>query len=148
MAWWGWITVGALLLIAELTIVDLEFYLVFLAFSALTVGLLVIAGLPLPIWLQWIAFAAIALLSLVVFRKRVYARLRPPGGDPIRDDVDGERAVAQEAIVPGASGAVLLRGARWTGRNQGPVAIPAGATCLVERRQGLVLDVRLEKQGV
>jgi hypothetical protein len=39
----------------------------------------------------------------------------------------------------------MLRGSRWTGRNQGPSAIPAGATCRVERRQGLILDVRIER---
>jgi len=100
----------------------------------------------MAVW-GWITFAALALVALFVFRKHVQAWLRPPGGDPIQDDVDGETAVAQVAIVPGASGAVVLRGARWTGRNQGHVVIPAGATCVVERRQGLVLDVRIEKKA-
>ena len=48
MPWWGWITVGALLLVAEITIVDLEFYLVFLGVSALAVGLSLVAGFAMP----------------------------------------------------------------------------------------------------
>lgn len=145
MPWWGWITVGALLLVAEITIVDLEFYLVFLGISALAVGLALVAGVGMPIWVQWLAFAALAIVSLVIFRQRVYSKLRPGAEGSISDGVDGEVATAMDAIPPGASGGVMLRGSRWTGRNQGPVPIPAGASCRVERRQGLILDVRLDK---
>ncbi len=147
MPWWGWITVGTLLLVAEITIVDLEFYLVFLGVSALAVGLALVAGLALPFWLQWLVFAALAIVSLVVFRQRIYAHLRPGAEGTIQDGVDGELAIAVASIPPGASGGVMLRGTRWTGRNQGNVVIPAGASCRVERRQGLILDVRLEKSG-
>ncbi len=147
MPWWGWITVGTLLLVAEITIVDLEFYLVFLGVSALAVGLALVAGLALPFWLQWLAFAALAIVSLVVFRQRIYAHLRPGAEGTIQDGVDGELAIAVASIPPGASGGVMLHGTRWTGRNQGNVVIPAGASCRVERRQGLILDVRLEKSG-
>ena len=144
MPWWGWITVGALLLVAEITIVDLEFYLVFLGISALAVGLALAAGIGMPFWLQWLVFAGLAIVSLVVFRQRVYAKLRPAAEGSIGEGVEGELATAIDAIPPGVSGAVMLRGARWTGRNQGHRAIPAGASCRVERRQGLVLDVRIE----
>ena len=147
MPWWGWITVGTLLLVAEMTIIDVEFYLVFLGVSALAVGLALVSGLALPIWLQWLAFAALAVISLVVFRQRIYTRFRPPAEGSIQDGVDGELATAVASIPPGASGGVLLRGSRWTGRNQGNVLIPAGSTCRVERRQGLVLDIRLEKNS-
>ena len=112
MPWWGWITVGALLLVAEITIVDLEFYLVFLGVSALFVGLAQMGGLGLPFWAQWLAFAGLAIVSLVVFRQRVYAKLRPGDGGAIREGVDGEVATAIEAIPPGVSGGVLLRGSR------------------------------------
>lgn len=145
MPWWGWITVGALLLVAEITIVDLEFYLVFLGVSALAVGLSLVAGFAMPYWIQWLAFAGLAIVSLVVFRQRVYSKLRPAADGLIGEGIEGELATAIDAIPPGVSGGVMLRGSRWTGRNQGPSAIPAGATCRIERRQGLVLDVRIER---
>ena len=56
MPWWGWITIGAMLLLAEMTVVDLEFYLLFLGFSALLTGAVVISGVALPFWAQWLLF--------------------------------------------------------------------------------------------
>jgi membrane protein implicated in regulation of membrane protease activity len=99
----------------------------------------------MPYWIQWLAFAGLAIVSLVVFRQRVYSKLRPAADGLIGEGIEGELATAIDAIPPGVSGGVMLRGSRWTGRNQGPSAIPAGATCRVERRQGLILDVRIER---
>lgn len=144
MPWWGWVTIGAMLLIAEMTIVDLEFYLVFLGISALLVGMLDLATIELPFWMQWVVFAVLAVVSLVVFRHRVYAKLRPPPEGAVQIGVVGDRATAIDAIAPGSTGSVTLRGSNWTGINRGSTVIPAGATCRVERSEGLVLDVRLE----
>jgi len=47
MPWWAGVTIGAMLLVAEMTIVDLEFYRVFLGASALMVGLMGLSGLDL-----------------------------------------------------------------------------------------------------
>ena len=77
MQWWAWIMVGAILLGAELTFVNAQFYLVFVGAAALLVGLLSLAGLNLAIWLQWLVFILLALGSLIIFRRRVYERLRP-----------------------------------------------------------------------
>ena len=52
MPWWGWVTIGTLLLVAEMTFVDLDFYLVFLGISALLVGLASIAGFGMPFWVE------------------------------------------------------------------------------------------------
>jgi len=147
MPWWGWITVGVLLLAAEMTVVDLEFYLVFLGASAFVVGLLGLAGVSMPFWLQWIVFAVLAIGSLVVFRQRIYEKLRPPPDAVIREGVEGALATSTDAIAPGKTGSVMLRGAGWTGRNVGSLPIPAGATCRVDRADGLVLELRLDSEG-
>jgi len=144
MPWWGWVTIGAMLLIAEVTVVDLEFYLIFLGISALLVGALGLAGVAMPIWMQWVVFAILAIASLVIFRQRVYAKLRPPPEGEVQIGVSGDRAIAVDSIEPGATGSVTLRGTNWTGLNRGSVTIPAGARCRVERSEGLVLDLRLE----
>ena len=39
MTWWGWIIAGAILLGAELTFVNAQFYLVFIGSAAILVGL-------------------------------------------------------------------------------------------------------------
>ena len=147
MPWWGWITIGALLLAAEMTVVDLEFYLVFLGASAFIVGLLGMAGVPMPIWLQWIVFAVLAVASLVYFRQRIYKKLRPPPDAEIREGVEGDLAIASAPIGPGETGSITLRGTNWTGRNIGSLPIPVGASCRVERSDGLVLELRLASEG-
>jgi len=151
MPWWGWVTIGALLLAAELTFVDLEFYLVFLGASAFIVGMLGFAGVPLPFWLQWIVFAILSIGSLILFRQRFYSKLHPPADAEIREGVDGAYATISEVIAPGGQGPAMLHGATWTARNVGSVLIPAGSSCRVERTDGLVLEIRLEpsleKQG-
>ena len=52
MQWWAWIAIGAILLGSELTLVNAQFYLVFLGISALIVGVLQLAGLVTADWLQ------------------------------------------------------------------------------------------------
>jgi membrane protein implicated in regulation of membrane protease activity len=145
MAWWAWVSIGALLLVAELTIVDLDFYLIFLGVSALAVGGLELAGLHAPYWVQWLLFAFLAVSSLMLFRSRVYASLRPPPEGAVPEGVAGQRAIASAAIAPGAMGTVTLRGARWQARNVGDFEIASGAACIVEASEGLVLKVRPER---
>ena len=79
MPWWGWMIVGALLLGSELLIVDAGFYLVFIGIAAAITGLVELAGLGLEPWVQWILFSVIALIFMVMFRKKLYAKLRGSG---------------------------------------------------------------------
>jgi inner membrane protein len=144
MPWWGWITIGALLLIAEMSVVDLEFYLVFLGISALLVGGLGLAGISMAFWMQWLAFGGLAIGSLVIFRQRVYKKFRPPPEGEIQHGVEGDRATAIGEITPGATGTVKLRGTNWSGINRGTETIPAGGGCRVGRSDGLVLDLHFE----
>jgi membrane protein implicated in regulation of membrane protease activity len=143
MPWWGWVLVGTLLLAGELFVVEADFYLVFLGFSAVVVGGLALLGLGGPVWSQWLIFAVVALASTIFFRRRVYQRLRPPGG-AVSDSVLGEWVVARDAIAPGALGQAELRGAVWSTRNTGGAVIPPGGRARVVRVEGLVLDVRSE----
>jgi len=62
MPWWAWIVLGIGLLAVELFFVDAQFYLVFIGLSAAAVGLLGLAGVHLPEWSQWLAFAVLALV--------------------------------------------------------------------------------------
>jgi membrane protein implicated in regulation of membrane protease activity len=143
MPWWAWITIGAMLLIAEMTIVDLEFYLVLLGASALMVGLIGLSGIELAYWLQWVVFGVLSLASLVLFRRRVDPWLHPAPDQEIQQGVVGDEAIAVEPIAPGATGTVRLRGTTWTARNLDLDPIPAGASCRVEGSEGLELKIRL-----
>ena len=142
MPWWGWIAVGAILLVAEMTFVDLEFYLVLLGASALIVGLLELSGIGLVAWQQWVVFAGLSIGSLVFFRRRVYSLLRAPSEREIAEGVEGELATTVDEIAPGARGTVTMRGTTWTARNLGTAPIAAGARCRVSRAHGLELEIR------
>jgi hypothetical protein len=142
MIWWQWMVLGTLFLGAEIAI-DAEFYLVFLGISALTVGLLGTTSIELPIWGQWLAFSGIAVASLIIFRARVYNKIR--GEVPDRSEgVDGELAVVSEEILPGQMGSAKLRGAIWQARNVGNEPLAAGSRAIVQKTNGLVIDLRVE----
>jgi membrane protein implicated in regulation of membrane protease activity len=145
MAWWGWIAAGALLLAAEMGFVDAQFYLVFLGLSALLVGLLALAGLDGPTWLQWLLFAGFAAASFAFFRKRIYARLQR-GSVGLPEGVEGETAIASEPIDAGGQGRGELRGSQWTLVNAGATPLAAGGRARVLRAEGLVLHVRSENR--
>jgi membrane protein implicated in regulation of membrane protease activity len=140
MPWWGWIVVGASLLVSEI-IVDAQFYLIFLGVSAVVVGLGLLAGIPAPAWLQWLTFAGLSAFTFVTFRSKLYGVLRgsPPG---IEAGLLGEEGVALDSIEPGTVGRAELRGTVWRARNTGAEAIPSGARVRVEASSGVVINVR------
>jgi membrane protein implicated in regulation of membrane protease activity len=141
MQWWAWIMVGAILLGAELTFVNAQFYLVFVGAAALLVGLLSLAGLNLAVWLQWLVFIVLALGSLLIFRRRVYERLRPklPG---MKGAPAGDTVLLPEALPPGETCRLEYRGSSWSAINAGESVIAAGARARIERIDGLTLVVR------
>jgi membrane protein implicated in regulation of membrane protease activity len=144
MPWWGWIIVGAALLGAE-TVVPADFYLVFLGLSAFAVGLLGLAGLDAPAWVQWSIFAVFSVGSLVVFRSRVRERFGVSGSDPrVEDTLVGEVGVVRGPLPSGAVGRVELRGSLWSARNGDDEALEPGTRVRVERVDGLLLHVRRE----
>jgi membrane protein implicated in regulation of membrane protease activity len=141
MQWWAWIAVGAILLGAELTIVNAQFYLVFIGSAALIVGLLSVAGIAGAPWLQWVAFAALAAVSMVGFRRRVYGRLRRNLPDVTRAPA-GEHFTLAVALAPGETGRIDFRGTSWTVLNAGSASIPAGGRARIERVDGLTLVLK------
>ena len=138
MPWWGWVIVAAMLLGSELLFVDAEFYLVFLGVSALVVGLVDLAGFGGEIWEEWAGFAALALITMVGFRRRIYGQLRGGAAD-VPEGVVGERVLLSQAIEPGGEARAELRGTTWTVVNTGDRPLEAGSRARVERAEGLIL---------
>ena len=143
MPWWGWITVGALLLGSELTFVNAQFYLVFIGGSALLVGLGGLAGVAMPDWSQWLLFAALACASLAAFRGRAYARLRRNLPE-FHVGPEGEMVVLPQTLPPGESCRLEHRGSSWSVVNGGGSTLAAGTRARIERVDGLTLVVRQE----
>ena len=142
MPWWGWILVGAILLGSELFVAT-EFYLIFLGVAAVAVGLFGLLAFEPAVWQQWLGFAALSLVFLVGFRRRVSA-LFDPGAAQVRDRVVGEIGTASDAIAPGGMGQAELRGSVWTAHNVGSEALAPGDRFRAIGIEGLTLEVTRE----
>ena len=140
MTWWAWIILGAVLFGAEIFAVDAQFYLVFLGVSAALVGFLGVAGIAMPEWVQWLVFAAIALLSMFTFRRSLYQKIRGdvPG---FKAGVTGEYLVVPADLEAGSQTRASFRGSDWTVVNDGVAQIAAGSRVRIVRNDGLTLYV-------
>ena len=139
MSWWGWLVIGAILLISEM-IVSTDFYLVFFAAAAVILGLLGLSGVSIPDSAQWLLFASLSIGTLVLFRAGLRRKIKTREHDV--DKLEDEIAVATEPIAAGATGQAELRGSTWSARNTGEMNIHVGDRCRVERVDGLVLSIR------
>jgi membrane protein implicated in regulation of membrane protease activity len=140
MSWWGWIIVGALLFGAELFGIDAAFYLIFVGISALVVGIVEFLGFDLPIWGELLLFAGLSLTSMVLFRERIYKKLRAgavgvditPKGDTIQLAAD---------LAPGDSDRVEYRGTTWKVTNSGGAMLSSGSRVEIRAVDGATLIV-------
>jgi membrane protein implicated in regulation of membrane protease activity len=140
MPWWGWLALGAALLGAE-TAIATDFWLATVGAAAMVVGLLLTVIEVPVVWIQWIVFAAFAVVFNALFRRQLHERLvgRPPGLEP---ELVGESGVVLAEIAPGAQGSVELRGSTWQARNVGSETLAARAPVRVTAVRGIVLEVR------
>jgi len=136
--WWAWIAVGAILLGAEMTLVNAQFYFVFVGASAFVVGALVLAGIVRAEWLQWLVFLVLALSTMLTFRRRIYERMRR-SLPQLKGGPAGETIVVPAALAPGEACRLEYRGSSWSAVNGGRAAIAAGAPARIARVDGLTL---------
>jgi inner membrane protein len=144
LLWWHWLAIGLVLGALELVSPG-GFYILFFGVGAFATGLLALAGLGGPGWLQWLLFTAISIASLVLFRNPLMRRFQ--GSTAASDAVDtlvGEVAFALDDIAPGAYGRAELRGTAWSARNDDSRQVVRGERCIVNRVDGLTLFVRAE----
>ena len=140
MAWWAWMVIGMLLLVAELFIVEADFFLVFLGVAAFTTGLVVLFGPELAPWIQWIVFAMLGIVGMLFFRKRLYRVLRREVPD-MRDDMLGQELFLPAELPAGRTLRVEHGGSQWTARNVDATDLPSGARVRVVGMDGIVLKV-------
>ncbi|MDP1947758.1 MAG: NfeD family protein [Nitrospirota bacterium] len=144
MIWWYWMFLGLVLLGVEM-ITPGGFYILFFGLAALIVGSLTGLGFAQAEWLQWLLFSGLAILSLLVFRGPLLARInRQDKNLPAVDSLAGESAIPIEDLLPGATGKAELRGTSWTAHNAGTVSLTKGQRCTVERVEGLTIWISAE----
>jgi len=143
MQWWAWIAVGAVLLGAELALVDAQFYLVVLGAAALVVGFATVGIAGLPVWLQWVAFSVLAVVAMLTVRGRIYGAMRPKLPTMQSGPAGGTLTLPQD-LAPGDTCRVEFHGSSWSAVNGGHTLIVAGARAHIQRVDGLTLVVRSE----
>lgn len=140
-AWWLWVLLGLALLAGEL-LTPGGFYILFFGVGAIVVGVLKLLGIPMGLAAEGLAFVAISVLALMLFRRPLMEKFRPLAPEIPVDELTSEIAVALEAIAPNALGKVELRGTAWNAQNLGDRPIEKSARCRVERVDGLKLEIR------
>ena len=139
MIWWYWILLGLVLLGVEM-VTSGSFYILFFGLAALAVGTMAGTELVQADWVQWLLFSGLAILSLLVFRGPLLARIKTHDKDmPNVDSMVGEHATPLEDLVPSGIGKAELRGTTWTAHNAGPALLKKGQPCKVERVEGLTI---------
>ena len=142
MPWWGWFVLGAVLLGAEMFVLDAQFYLVFLGVSAALVGFFGLFGVNLPEWAEWLAFATFSIVTMVAFRQRIYQLVRNRTG-VVEERLNlGDRVTVPVRLEPGQTCRVEYRGSSWTARNTDQAIIEAGREAVITDVDGLTLHVR------
>jgi len=142
MPWWGWLVIGIGLLGVEMFVIDAQFYLVFLGASAAIVGLIGLTGVQLPEWSQWLIFAALSLVAMVAFRRRIYDLVRNRSGHVEQRLTLGDRVVVPALLEAGQSCRVDYRGSSWTARNVDIQPIEAGHEAIITHIDGLTLHIK------
>ncbi len=144
MLWWQWAVAGLALIAMEM-LTPGGFFLMFFGFGALVVGALVGLDVIDTLWVQWLAFSIVSIVSLVLFRNPLLRWVKQHSGEPRAvDTLVGETVMASEDLAPGAIGRAELRGTTWQARNAGDRVIAAGTRCLVVQVDELVISIKPE----
>ncbi len=127
------------LLILCCVIEALTVQLVSLWFAAGSLGALLAAWFGLPILWQWMIFALLSLLLLLLLRPMVAHLLHPGANRTNADRIVGMAAIVTETIDnQSGTGQIRLLSQTWTARTiQEGVIVPEGSTVYVESIQGV-----------
>ena len=148
MPWWGWIIFGALLLGSELMFIDAAFFLVFIGLAAIITGLVGLLGMSLDYWVQWILFAGLSLVAMVLFRRQLYEKLRGGSGAGYETGPAGETVKLEQDLAPGDRARISYRGTTWTILNMGAEAMSSGENVRIHSVDGLTLKIEKMPRGI
>ena len=141
MPWWGWIIFGALLFGSELMFIDAAFYLVFIGLAAIIVGLVEQFGVSLEYWVQWMLFAGLSLVAMVLFREQLYKKLRGSSSVGYETGPAGETIKLEKDLGPGDSCRMPYRGTTWTAFNNSTDTMKKGEKVRIHSVEGLTLKI-------
>jgi membrane protein implicated in regulation of membrane protease activity len=140
VAWWVWMVIGLLLLIAEM-LLPTDFFVFFTGVGATVTALTTGLGLTDGLMSQAVTFAVISIVSLVTLRGWMRRLLHRDMPTKEVDSFIGELATAIGDIPPHGRGRVSMRGTSWIARNAGALPISAGSRVRIESTDSITLLV-------
>ena len=140
MTWWYWIVMGLVMAGAEMMLPS-GFYLLFFGIAALAVGALAGLGVVETVWVEWLLFSVVAIVSLLLFRGPLL-RMTKTSPPHVIDTMVGETAILLDDLAPEQTGQAELRGSTWSACNVGASPLAKGQRALVTGINGLMLKVR------
>lgn len=136
-----WALAGVVLIIADLLFGS--FFILFVGAAALITSLLVLLGiLPDPTW-QWVVFATVSTLGLLLFRNKL-VRFFGKGAQETFDEHKGQRVLVTETIPAHGNGHVMYRGVKWYAKSKDGSSIEEGNYAIVQYLDGITLIVVAE----
>jgi membrane protein implicated in regulation of membrane protease activity len=145
MIWWMWVLLGLVLLVIEV-VTPGAFFTLFFGVGAICVAVLSALGVVSPAF-QWIAFAAISVVLVLLLRGRLQEKLRARDTGPI-DELVGQEVVLMADLPAGGETKAELRGSPWSARAASGIPLAKGQRCRVERVDGVMLYVTaIEREG-
>lgn len=141
MTWSAWVIFGLGLLVFEI-LTPGGFFTVFFGLAAFVVALLVRFGLLDSGSFQWLLFAVLGTVLIVVLRPLVRRRFET--NTPKVDQLVAQTAIALEDFDGNGRGRVELRGASWSGVYSGGGTVVKDDRLRVTKVDGLSLMVEKE----
>lgn len=140
MSYLFWLSVAVALLIVE--IIAPAFFFIFFAFSALLTAALVFFAILGGIAMEVGFFSVIAVLSLLLMRKRFAESLKAAG---IGNFAQNEKITLDTDISPNGEAQITYQGTVWTAVNDSGQPMARGEKVIIARTEGVKLI--LMKQG-
>lgn len=137
--WIVWVFVALTLLVLELSSGD--FYFTCFAIGALCAALVSLAGVP--VWVQVIAWALFALLSIWLIRPALKRWLHKEERERVSnaDAIIGREVEVLETIEVGGYGRVRIDGDIWRAKSDEPTDIAEGEKVRIVERESTIVKV-------
>lgn len=137
--WIVWVVVALTLLVLELSSGD--FYFTCFAIGALCAALVSLAGVP--VWVQVIAWALFALLSIWLIRPALKRWLHKEERERVSnaDAIIGREVEVLETIEVGGYGRVRIDGDIWRAKSDEPTDIAEGEKVRIVERESTIVKV-------
>lgn len=140
MFWWTWISVGFLLLGAELFIPS-GFYLFIIGMSCFVVGGLTYAGIIESQNAQLLIAGILGIVQLLTIRRPLHQAIKSLGKST-GSDITHQKVTVTDNIDVGELGKGELAGSSWNVRNESAAPLTKNGMYSVHKVEGLTLIVK------